>query len=202
MLLVHDLHPVALEDRVQAALARVRPYLASHGGDVELLTLDEGVARLRLQGSCNGCAASASTLELAIERALEEDAPDLQGLEVEGAVAQGRAPAKPLPLLGSSPDPAWVSLEVVPEPGELARARPGLVVANVSGTLLAYRDGCAGCGSALAGGTLEAGVLACPECGRQFALTLAGRSIGPEELQLEPVPLLEEDGRPRVAVPA
>jgi Fe-S cluster biogenesis protein NfuA len=200
MLLVHDLHPVALEDRVQAALDRVRPYLASHGGDVQLLGLADGVARLRLQGSCNGCASSASTLELAIERALEEEAPDLDGIEVEGALAGTRTPAKPLPLLGSAPEPAWVSLDVVPEAGELAVARPGLVVANVSGTLLAYLDNCAGCGSSLAAGELEAGVLGCPGCGRQFALTLAGRAIGPEELQLEPVPLLEVDGRPRVAV--
>jgi Fe-S cluster biogenesis protein NfuA/nitrite reductase/ring-hydroxylating ferredoxin subunit len=202
MLLVHDLHPVPLEERVRGALERVRPYLASHGGDVELLGLEDGVARLRLQGSCNGCAASASTLELAIERALEEDAPDLEGLEVDGAVAAARVPAKPLPLLGGSSEPAWMSLEVLPDPGGLAPALPGLVVANVAGTLLAYRDRCAGCGSSLTEGALEAGVLTCPECNRQFALTLAGRAIGSEELQLDPVPLLEVDGRPRVAAGA
>jgi Fe-S cluster biogenesis protein NfuA/nitrite reductase/ring-hydroxylating ferredoxin subunit len=202
MLLVHDLHPVPLEERVRGALERVRPYLASHGGDVELVRLEDGVARLRMQGSCNGCAASASTLELAIERALEEDAPDLEGIEVEGAAAAARLPARPLPLLGTSPAPAWTPLEALPEPGALACAASGLLVANVSGTLLAYRDRCAGCGSSLHDGALEAGVLACPECHRQFALTLAGRVIGPEELQLDPVPLLEVDGRPSVAAGA
>src|SRR5579859_3820304 len=102
MLLVHGLHPVPLEQRVLAALDRVRPYLASHGGDVQLLGLEDGVAQLLLKGSCNGCAASASTLELAIERALEEEAPDLLGLEVEGAVDKVRVPGKLLPLA------AWV----------------------------------------------------------------------------------------------
>jgi Fe-S cluster biogenesis protein NfuA/nitrite reductase/ring-hydroxylating ferredoxin subunit len=199
MLLVHGLHPVPLEERVTAALDRVRPYLASHGGDVELLGLEDGVAGLRLTGSCNGCAASASTLELAIERALEEEAPDLLGLEVEGALEGARAPSKLLPLVGGT-EPAWRDVDTAPAPGELALVVPGLVVANIAGTLLAYRDACAGCGASLAGGDLDDGALACPACGRQFSLPLAGRQLGPEDLQLEPVPLLETEGRIQVAV--
>jgi hypothetical protein len=57
LLLVHDLYPVPLEERVLAALASVRPYMESHGGDVELLGIDAGVARLRLVGHCHGCPA-------------------------------------------------------------------------------------------------------------------------------------------------
>ena len=86
LLLIHDLHPTPLQERVQGALESVRPFMARHGGDVELLGLAGGVARLRLLGTCNGCKASSSTLELAVEKALEEAAPDLEGLEVEGAV--------------------------------------------------------------------------------------------------------------------
>ena len=69
----------------------MRPYLESHGGNVELLGLEDGVARIRLEGSCNGCPASAATLELAIKQALDEAAPDLLGLEVEG-IARRRGP--------------------------------------------------------------------------------------------------------------
>ena len=58
----------------------MRPYMHSHGGDVELLSLEDGVARLRLEGSCQGCPASAATLEQAIRQALEEAAPDLAGM--------------------------------------------------------------------------------------------------------------------------
>src|ERR671928_650486 len=58
LLLVHDLHPVDIETRVRQALEDVRPYLGSHGGDVELLAVDGGVARLRLGGACKGCPAS------------------------------------------------------------------------------------------------------------------------------------------------
>ncbi len=88
LLLIHDLYPVSLHERVLEALDTVRPYMESHGGDVELLSLDEGVARLALRGSCNGCAASRATLELAIKQALEEHAPDLAGLDVQGVMEE------------------------------------------------------------------------------------------------------------------
>ena len=89
LLLLHGLHPVALEQRVQGALEEVRPYLAAHGGGVELLGVDEGVVRLRLQGACNGCPSSAVTLKLAVEEAIERAAPDIERIEAEGEVAPG-----------------------------------------------------------------------------------------------------------------
>jgi Fe-S cluster biogenesis protein NfuA len=86
LLLIHGLYPVPLEERIVEAVDSVRPFLASHGGGVEILSVEDGVARLRLQGSCNGCPASASTLEHALKVAIDEAAPDLLALEVEGAV--------------------------------------------------------------------------------------------------------------------
>ncbi len=86
LLLIHGLFPVPLEERVIEALDSVRPFLASHGGNVEFLGVDEGVARLRLEGSCNGCPSSAATLENALKEAIDATAPDLLGLEVEGVV--------------------------------------------------------------------------------------------------------------------
>ena len=96
LLLIHDLHPVPLLERVQGALEQVRPYMESHGGNVELLSLERGVARISLRGSCSDCAASAVTLELAIKQALEQAAPDLEGLEVEGMT--GAATSRPRAL--------------------------------------------------------------------------------------------------------
>jgi nitrite reductase/ring-hydroxylating ferredoxin subunit len=95
---------------------------------------------------------------------------------------------------------AWADLEAAPEPGELAAGGRGLLVANVAGTLLAYRDACAGCGASLLSGELDDGTLGCPSCGRQYSLPLAGRVLGQEDLQLEPVPLLEGEGQVRVAL--
>ena len=189
LLLIHDLYPIDLQTRVREALDTVRPYMESHGGNVELLALEDGVARLRLVGSCHGCAASAATLELAIKDALDEAAPDLAGLEVEGVAGSGDHAATP----------TWMSLDAVADLSEgalrtVAVHGAELVVANVEGTLLAYRSRCAGCAGSLGDAALEAEILTCARCGRGYDLPRAGRVLGAEALQLEPVPLLRPAG--------
>jgi len=88
LLLLYNLHPVAFDERVGQALDKVRPYLKSHGGDVELLGTEEGVIRLRLVGSFHGCGSSPATLGQMIEEAVYDAAPDLVAIEVEGVVAE------------------------------------------------------------------------------------------------------------------
>jgi Fe-S cluster biogenesis protein NfuA/nitrite reductase/ring-hydroxylating ferredoxin subunit len=201
-MLIHDLYPVPLEERVQEALDSVRPYMESHGGNVELLGIEDGVAKLRLEGSCHGCAASASTLELAVEEALKATAPDLMGMDVEGVV-EPPVGAFELPMVGGgggAPVSGWQALDVQVAPGGMASSG-ALLIANVDGALLAYRNRCAGCGGALDHGDLSGGTLHCPSCARGFALPLAGRCVSEDGLQLEPVPLLREvDGGVRVAL--
>ena len=218
LMLIHGLYPVALEQRVTEALDSVRPYMESHGGDVELLGIEAGIARIRLQGSCEGCPASASTLELAIKQALDEAAPDLEGLVVEGiangSVAAAAAPgpgAFELPVVSVAPGaveaaPRWFDLDgagaAVAEDESVAIEVAGtaLVVARVEGTLLAFLDRCADCREALAGGALSEGALSCPSCGRRYFLPRAGRSLDDDRLQLEPVPLLDDLNGARVAL--
>jgi len=197
LLLIHDLYPVSLRDRVLEALDSVRPYMESHGGDVELRGIENGVARLSLQGSCHGCAASRSTLELAIKQALDEHAPDLLGIDVDGIDAE--------PVIADGDRPVrWLAVDEIDDlaAGELrAVAVDGvdLVVANVDGSLLAYRDACAACGEPLHAGELSGPMLRCPRCEVEFDLPRAGRAGGGEPLQLAPVPLLRGEGL-RVAV--
>ena len=201
LLLIHDLYPISVEERVLEALERVRPYMESHGGNVEFLGVHEGVAHLRLQGSCKTCSASSSTLELAVRQALEEAAPDLEGMDVEG-VFEDEEEAAP-PVLDVLKQPSWFALETAPAPEQLVDAEVAgvpLVVANVEGTLLAYRDRCAGCGAPLRGGDLSAGALTCPGCRRSFFLPRAGRSLDDDGLQLDPVPLLRDGEAVRVAL--
>jgi Fe-S cluster biogenesis protein NfuA len=84
LLVLHGLHPKDTQTRVVEALDQVRPYLGSHAGGVELLGIDpEGVVHLRLEGSCDGCPSSTLTVKMAIERAIEEAAPEVAGVEVE-----------------------------------------------------------------------------------------------------------------------
>jgi nitrite reductase/ring-hydroxylating ferredoxin subunit len=179
--------------------------MESHGGNVELVGFEDGVVKLRLQGSCKSCRASASTLELAVRQALQEAAPDLLGMDVEGVMEEpgdDGITGIPLPLVQANGAPSWHTLDITP-PERLSTADVAgmsLFVANVDGTLLAYRNSCASCGGDLAAATLDGGTLGCPGCGRRYFLPQAGRSMDDEHLQLDPVPLLRENGEIRVAL--
>jgi Fe-S cluster biogenesis protein NfuA len=85
LLVMHGLHPQSLEDRVEQALAAVRPMLGRHAGDVELLDIDPaaGAVRLRLLGSCDGCPSSAVTLQMAVEKAIVAAAPEITIIDVD-----------------------------------------------------------------------------------------------------------------------
>ncbi len=87
LLVIHGLHPAGLAERVEQALDSVRPLLASHGGDVELLDIDvdASAVRLRLLGSCDGCPSSASTLQNAVEEAIIAVAPEVLIIDVDEA---------------------------------------------------------------------------------------------------------------------
>jgi Fe-S cluster biogenesis protein NfuA len=85
LLTVHDIHPDPLPARVDQALTSVRPFLAQHGGDVELVDIDieAGAVLLRLLGSCDGCPSSSVTLQHAVERAILDAAPEIGTIDVE-----------------------------------------------------------------------------------------------------------------------
>jgi Fe-S cluster biogenesis protein NfuA len=92
MFLLHSLHPDDIETRVQRGLESVRPYLKSHGGDCELIVVQDGVVRLRLHGSCGSCPSSSLTLKNAVEDALYEAAPDIKEIVAENAAAAHASP--------------------------------------------------------------------------------------------------------------
>src|SRR4051794_2602020 len=96
LFLLHGLHPLDIETRIMQALDEVRPYLKSHGGNVEFVRVEGGVAHLRLQGSCHGCPSSSITLKSAIEEAIYKAAPDLDDLQVEGVTEPPARPGIPM----------------------------------------------------------------------------------------------------------
>jgi Fe-S cluster biogenesis protein NfuA/nitrite reductase/ring-hydroxylating ferredoxin subunit len=238
LLLLHGLHPLDVDARIQRALDRVRPYLGSHAGGVEYLGVVAGVATLKLEGSCSGCPSSTVTVQLAIEGAVLDAAPEVTSVVVEGMTPAPLAPT--LLQIGRRPDevPAeivhaatvqaatgqaatgqvqagngvgWVTLPNIGPPSSrpVSASADGLavIVCSVRGTLYAYRDACAGCGSSLADGDLDREVLTCPGCGARYNVRLAGKSVGdagsPESgVHLDPLPLLADSQGVRVAVPA
>ena len=220
LLLLHGLHPLDVDARIQRALDRVRPYLGSHAGGVQYLGVsDDGIARLRLEGSCHGCPSSTVTVRLAIEGAVQDAAPEVTEVVVEGMTAPpepallqigprpGALTAVPLGAgpLGGPAGGGWVLLPGIGPPS----ARPvtasaggvAVLVCAVRGTLYAYRDACASCGSPMGGGRLDREVLACP-CGSRYDVCRAGAGLDGLTAHLDPLPLLTDSQGVRVAVPA
>jgi Fe-S cluster biogenesis protein NfuA/nitrite reductase/ring-hydroxylating ferredoxin subunit len=207
LLLLHGLHPLDLETRVITALEEVRPYLQSHGGNVELLGVEEGVARLRMQGSCSGCPSSTVTLRLAIEEAIQKTAPDLEGIEAEGVAEE----PKPAPTIVAGPTlrkkekkrpqedgASWTvvgGLPQLPSGRMLVKevSDEPVLFLKLGDDFYAYRHLCPGCGESLEGGGLDEAVLTCSGCSRRYDVRRAGRCLDDPQLHLEPIPLLVDE---------
>lgn len=203
LLLLHGLHPMPLEARVQQALEKVRPYLQSHNGDVEVLGIRDGVVQLRLRGNCEGCPASALTLKLAVEEAIYEAAPDVIAIEsVQGKEAPTPA-VNGAALAGAGSQ--WH------EVGDFSRLEAGTLQAErvagqsvlfcrLNGQLYAYGNSCPACQQTLETARLEEAALSCPHCGQSYDVVRAGRGMEQADLQLRPVPLIVEQDRVQIAL--
>lgn len=69
------------KEQVQSVIDKIRPALQADGGDVELVEIDGGVVKVRLQGACAGCPMSQMTLKNGIERILKQELPDVKSVE-------------------------------------------------------------------------------------------------------------------------
>jgi len=68
-----------MRERVEEVLnSKIRPLLQADGGDIELVDVDGGVVKVRLQGACQGCPAAAMTLQMGVERMLKEAIPEVE----------------------------------------------------------------------------------------------------------------------------
>lgn len=216
LLLLHNLHPHSLEDRIQQALDKVRPYLRSHGGNVEVVDIQDGTVRLRLQGSCQSCPASAMTLKYAVEDAIYKVAPDV--VEVVAVGVEERPPTTgfiPLEQLltvngGSTNGPSersnWHDVNgLTPlherdiRSGEVAGH--AVLLCRLGENIYAYGNACPHCGQGLGAAGLEGTTLICPNCGQSYDLIRAGRGLSKPDLHLQPFPLLVEEGQVKVALP-
>jgi nitrite reductase/ring-hydroxylating ferredoxin subunit len=159
--------------------------MESHKGGVELVSIEDGVVRLRLRGSCSGCPSSTMTLKLAIEDAIYKAAPDIDEIVADGVVAE-----TPLPQVvqvgwaETGPLGDIAGAEVRPVDGE------DVLFARIGNSTYAYRPPCPACNEPLGAGSLQGTELACGACGARFDAIRAGRCLDQPQLQLEPVPLL------------
>ncbi len=190
--------PMTLAER---ALARVRPQLHSHGGDVVLVRIDDGVAYVRLEGACNGCSMSSVTLRELVETALLQDVPAVTAVEV--------LPNEPTPTIipiesvsfrrndtGPEAD-GWVRVARAADlpVGEISVLAHDVLVVNVEQRLSAYRNECAHEALPLDNAVLDlsAGTLTCPWHGFCYDAA-SGECLSAPGVQLEQLPLRVDGG--------
>ena len=70
-----------MKEKVEKVLDQIRPMLIRDGGNVELVSIDEGIVKVRLQGACAGCPMSQMTLKNGIEKVLKEKIPEVKAVE-------------------------------------------------------------------------------------------------------------------------
>ncbi|MCM8778903.1 MAG: DUF438 domain-containing protein [Candidatus Omnitrophica bacterium] len=69
---------VKMREEVERALEKIRPALQADGGDVELVSVEEGIVKVRLTGACGGCPMSQMTLAMGVERAIKKEVPEVK----------------------------------------------------------------------------------------------------------------------------
>ena len=194
--LMHGIIKPDLTGRVANVIEMVRPYMKSHGGDVELVRVEHNTAFVRLHGSCNGCSLSSVTLRNGVEEALKEHVPEITHVEV---VPNEPGPALiPLEAVDILEDTGWVQGPTVDalthgHPFRLEGDGYDVLLVRIDQTIHAYKNACAHLGLPLDGGMLEDEVLVCPWHGFRFDVT-SGECLTVPQAQLEPYPLRVDDG--------
>ena len=199
LFVMHGIIRADTATRVTQVLETVRPYLHSHGGDVELVEVRGDTVYVRLHGACNGCSQSAVTLREGVEEAILGQITEIKQVEV--------LPNEPSPALitpdaiGVSSGSDWVkgpSLDATP-PGTLLRFDTdvaSVLIVNFDNRLSAFRNTCIHKGLPLDSGLfdVDAGILTCPWHGFCYDAH-TGECITAPEAQLESFPLRVEDGQ-------
>jgi Fe-S cluster biogenesis protein NfuA/nitrite reductase/ring-hydroxylating ferredoxin subunit len=170
MLRHHGILKPSIAERVEAALETVRPLLAGHGGNVELVRVDPPAAEIRLIGACDSCPASTLTIDAAIRTALQAACP-----EITEIVQAKDASCVRSAILPHGTEGAWFPAGMIadlPEGGIHGITLGGrAVILGRSGTrVTCFDDACVHLGAALSGGIAREGILTCPWHGFRYDL--------------------------------
>lgn len=208
---VLGLHGIIRADpmtRANAALDSVRPYLQSHGGDVELVKIEDRIAYVRMQGSCNGCSMSAVTLRDGVEEALVngiEEIDSVEALEDEPTAAFisldsiGRKPQKKTlaelgwvegPEVSEATDDAMLRFDVTTNAGDTQ----SFIATIADNRIAVFRNACVHQGLSLDGGMVDDGIIICPWHGFKFEAS-SGDCVSNPGAQLQQVPTRIENDR-------
>lgn len=211
ILAMHGIIRPDVTTQARQVLERVRAGLQTHGGDVELDSVRDGVVYVRLQGACNGCSMAAVTMRDGVEKALIEGVPGVTGVEVlpndpsptlirlseigVGAPREDEAPE--LEAAGWCRAVSFGAVDVGELEAVTLRPTDGpsvdVIVVNAAGQLAAYVNECAHQGLPLDNAIIDAteGTLTCPWHGFCYDST-SGECMTMPGAQLQQLPLRVE----------
>ncbi|MCB0037308.1 MAG: NifU family protein [Anaerolineales bacterium] len=207
---MHGIVRADIQTQASRVLEMVRPFMRSHGGDVELVKVEGETAFVKLHGACNGCSMSAVTLRNGVEEALKEHLPQIKQVEVVPTEPEagmilldtvsingkggGLEDDKQLTIGG------WVKGPPVDEVEEgrpfcLNTANGSVLLIRLENKFFAYKNECSHMAMPLDGGMLdtESCILTCPWHGFRYDVT-TGECMTAPQAQLEPFPLRVQGG--------
>jgi Fe-S cluster biogenesis protein NfuA/nitrite reductase/ring-hydroxylating ferredoxin subunit len=186
----HGIVKPSTAERVEAALDSIRPMLAGHGGDVELVRLDPPTLTVRLKGACDSCPASQLTIDAAVKTAIQAVCPEITNIVQVKTTGFARR-AEPLQNAGAGWLPASM-LADLPEGGVKAATLGGraVILSRNGAAATCFDDACAHLGAALRDGSSGHGIVTCASHGFRYDLrtgsceTMPGLALHAHETQV------------------
>lgn len=200
----HGILRASLQERIEEALEAVRPMLASHGGNVELVSVTQpDTVTLRLLGSCDGCPASMITLTQGIEQAIREACPEITQIKTAnpGTSSDVQTVRMISPYENAE---SWRHLaradEVAAPLQSVSFEQRTLLLVRTENGLRCFENACAHLGLELHTGLLDENQLTCPHHGFTYELD-EGQCLSVPELCLQKIPVRNEGGNLQVYLP-
>jgi Fe-S cluster biogenesis protein NfuA/nitrite reductase/ring-hydroxylating ferredoxin subunit len=186
----HAIIKASLAERVELALASIRPMLASHGGDVELVKVAPPQIEVRFVGACDGCPASAMTFHAGVKKAVEESCPEITDvLQVKGSGAGCESGVNFVSPFALHADGDWLdagTLAEIPEGGVRSLQLGGqkILLSRQGKAVTCFQNACAHLGFPIHDGDVEEGIITCPHHGFRYDLA-SGECLTAPEVQLQ-----------------
>lgn len=186
----HQIVRPSLNERVEAALEGVRPMLASHGGDVELVKVNPPKVEVRFIGACDGCPASALTFHAGVKKAVQEACPEITDIvQVKGLGSRDDSGLRFVSPFALGAKGSWISaglLADIPEGSVLSTTLGGekVLLSRDGATVTCFQNACAHLGFPIHDGEIENGIITCPHHGFQYDLS-SGECLTAPEVALQ-----------------
>ncbi|MBX9649650.1 MAG: NifU family protein [Xanthobacteraceae bacterium] len=186
----HDIVKASLNERVEAALEGVRPMLASHGGDVELVKVKPPSVEVRFIGACDGCPASALTFHAGVKKAVQDACPEITDIiQVKGLGGSEEGGVRFVSPFALGDKGSWVAaglLSEIPDGAVRSTVIDGekVLLSRSGASVTCFQNACAHLGLPIHDGEVENGIITCPHHGFQYDLS-SGECLTAPEVQLQ-----------------